>query len=53
MTKYIAPIAAVVVAALSAFSADIAALIAAHPTFAGIFAALGAIAASLAPQPQK
>ncbi len=49
--KYIAPIAAVVGAALAAFSADIQSLIALHPTYAGIFAALGALAAAFAPQP--
>ena len=53
MTKYIAPVAAVILTALSAFSADIQNLIAAHPALAGLFAALGAIAASFAPQPQK
>ena len=53
MTKYLAPVAAVVVAALSAFSADIQGLIVAHPAYAGLFAALGAIAAAFAPQPHK
>ena len=51
--KYIAPLAAVLIAALSAFSAEIQAIIVAHPTYAGLFAALGAIAAAFAPQPQK
>jgi hypothetical protein len=51
--KYIAPIAAVIAAALAAFSGDIQTLIAAHPAYAGLFAALGAMAAAFAPQPHK
>ena len=53
MTKYLAPVAAVVMAALTAFSADIQSIVVAHPAYAGLFAALGAIAAAFAPQPQK
>lgn len=53
MSKYIAPIAAVLAAALTAFSADIQALVIAHPAYAGLFAALGAVVAAFAPQPQK
>jgi hypothetical protein len=53
MYKYIAPVAAVIAAALSAFSGDIQGLIVAHPAYAGLFAALGAIVAAFAPQPQK
>lgn len=53
MTKYIAPVAAVIGSALAAFSPDIQGLIAAHPAYAGLFAALAAIAAAFAPQPQK
>jgi hypothetical protein len=53
MSKYIAPVAAVVAAALTAFSSDIQALVVAHPAYAGLFAALGAIVAAFAPQPQK
>ena len=49
--KYIAPVAAVIGAALAAFSVDIQALISAHPTFAGVFAGLAALAAAFAPQP--
>jgi hypothetical protein len=51
MSRYIAPVAAVVAAALSAFSVDIQSLIAAHPAYAGIFAGLGALVAAFAPQP--
>lgn len=51
--RYLAPVAAVIMAALTAFSGDIQTLIAAHPMLAGVFAALGAIAAAFAPQPQK
>ena len=51
--KYIAPLAAVVAAALTAFSADIQGLVMAHPAYAGLFAALGAIVSAFAPQPQK
>jgi hypothetical protein len=51
--KYIAPIAAVLAAALSAFSGPIQGLIASHPGVAGGLAALGALLAAIAPQPQK
>jgi len=51
--KYIAPIASLLVAALSAFSEPIAALVAAHPNLALLFGSLGILASSLAPQPQK
>lgn len=51
--KYVAPIAAVVLAALSAFSVEIQALVVAHPALAGVISAIGAIAASFAPQPHK
>lgn len=53
MSKYIAPVAAVIGSALAAFSPDIQGLIAVHPALAGVFAALAAIAAAFAPQPQK
>ncbi len=53
MTKYIAPVAAVIGSALAAFSPDIQGLISAHPALAGVFAALAAIVAAFAPQPQK
>lgn len=49
--KYIAPVAAVLAAALAAFSTDIQAVIVAHPAMSGVFAALGALAAAFAPQP--
>lgn len=51
--KYLAPVAAVVSAALVAFSGDIQALIVAHPALMGVFGALSALAAAFAPQPQK
>ena len=51
--KYVAPIAAVVAAAMAAFSGDIQSLVVAHPALAGVFAALGALVAAFAPQPQK
>jgi hypothetical protein len=51
--KYIAPVAAVIAAALAAFSADIQAIVMAHPALAGVFAALGALVSAFAPQPQK
>lgn len=51
--RFLAPLAAVIVAALSAFSGDIQALVAAHPALAGVFAALGALAAAFAPSPKK
>lgn len=53
MSKYIAPVAAVIGSALVAFSGDIQGLIVAHPALAGVFAALSAIVAAFAPQPQK
>jgi len=53
MSKYIAPVAAVLAAALAAFSADIQGLVSAHPALAGLFAGLGALVAAFAPQPQK
>jgi len=51
--RFIAPVAAVIAAALSAFSVDIQAIIMAHPSMAGIFAALGALAAAFAPSPKQ
>jgi hypothetical protein len=53
MTKWIAPIAAVVGFVLVTFADPIQALVVAHPAYAGLFAALGAIAAAFAPQPHK
>ena len=53
MTRFIAPIASIIVAALAAFQPDIQALIASNPTLAAIFAAIGGIAASFAPSPRK
>ena len=49
--KYIAPIAAVIGAALSAFVPEIQGLIAAHPALSGVFAGLAALVAAFAPQP--
>lgn len=51
--RFVAPVAAVIAAALAAFSGDIQAIIVAHPALAGVFAALGALTAAFAPQPQK
>ena len=49
--KYIAPVAAILATALSAFSTEIQGLIMSHPAYAGIFAGLGALVAAFAPQP--
>lgn len=51
--KWIAPIAAVVVAGLAAFAEPIQALVIAHPALAGVFGALGMLAAAFAPQPNQ
>lgn len=51
--KYVAPVAAVVAAALSAFSPDIQSLVASHPALAGVFGALAVLAAAFAPQPKQ
>ncbi len=51
--KYIAPVAAVIGAALASFSPQIQGLIMSHPAYAGLFAALAALTAAFAPQPQK
>lgn len=51
--KWIAPLAAVVVAGLSAFAEPIQSLVVAHPALAGIFGALGMLAAAFAPQPTQ
>jgi len=51
--RFIAPIAAVIGAALAAFSGDIQSIIVAHPAYAGLFAALGALAAAFAPSPKQ
>lgn len=51
--KYVAPIASILAVALGAFSGDIAALVAAHPSLSIVFGGLAALVAAFAPQPQK
>ena len=51
--KWVAPIASVVVGALSAFEPNIQGLIAQHPALAGVFGMIGMLAASFAQQPHK
>ncbi len=53
MSKYAAPLTAILAAALTAFSGDIQGWVSAHPASASVFAAIGMIAAAFAPQPQK
>lgn len=53
MLKYLAPAGAVLGFALTAFADPIQVFIAAHPVYTGLFAAIAALAAAVAPQPHK